>query len=103
MTSIPGAKIEFVDRPDLLWAYADSITSVTVENRAVCRVELSTIRWNSHEAGNASGKQYPVCRIAMPLRAMVELHKRFSHLLAQLEDEETVKQTEQTAKSHVVN
>ena len=104
MSSIPDVTIEFVDRPDLLWAYADSITSVTVEGRAVCKVELSAVRWNPSETAiNSSAKQYPVCRIAMPLRAMVELQKRLTHLVTQLEGDEAVKQAQKAAKLHVIN
>src|SRR5262249_4196978 len=96
MKSVSDVSIEFVDRPDLPWAYADSITSVWLESKAVCKVELSTVRWSSHEAEvNASGKQYPVCRIAMSLRAMVDLHKRLTRLLSQLEGEEAVNRARQ--------
>jgi len=103
---MPRTSVEFVDRPDLTWTFADSVTSATLESKAVCRIEFCTIRWADLQAGApASGKQYPVCRIAMPLNAMIALHKRLGHLLSQLEQEEgtTLGRTERSSTLKAIN
>jgi hypothetical protein len=96
--------IDFVDRPDLTWSFADSVTSVSVEGKAVCKVELCAVRWVQPQPGvNASGKQYPVCRLAMSVNTMIELHKRLTHVLKQLESEGVVNRAELPAQPHTVN
>jgi hypothetical protein len=84
-----SVSIEFVDRPDLTWTFADSITSVVLESKAICRIELCAVRWSDLPPGSepASGKQYPVCRLALPLKVMIDLHRRISHILDQLGQE----------------
>jgi hypothetical protein len=82
--------LEFVDRPDLVWTFADSITSVVLENKAICRVELCAVRWNDLPSGSAptSGKQYPICRLVVPLKVMIDLHRRIGNILDQLAPDE---------------
>jgi hypothetical protein len=97
--------IEFVDRPDLTWAFADSITSMSVENKAVCKVELCAVRWVRSQPGTnvVSGKRYPVCRLAMAINTMVDLHKRLTDILQQLESEGIVNRAERPSHPHLVN
>jgi hypothetical protein len=98
-------RIDFVDRPDLTWSFADSITSVSVESKAVCKVELCSVRWIRPQPGTNvfSGKQYPVCRLAMALNTMVDLHKRLTDILQQLESEGIVNRAERPTHPHLVN
>jgi hypothetical protein len=94
MASVPEFTIEFVDRPDLHWAFVDT-SSTSVENKAVCKLEFSTLRWSPPGPGlQASAKQYPVCRLAMSVNAMIELHKKLTHILQQLEAEGVVNRAE---------
>ena len=101
---MPAIRLEIIDRPELTWTFADSVPFAMLESRAICRIEFCTIQWsNLQPTAAASGKQYPVCRIAMPLKAMIELHKRFSNLLSQLEQEGTPERTELSSSLKSIN
>jgi hypothetical protein len=104
MASVPEVSIEFVDRPDLHWAFVDT-SSTSVENKAVCKLEFCTLRWAPAGPGlKTSAKQYPVSRLAMSVNTMIELHKKLTHILQQLEAEGVVNRAEPVpAKAHVVN
>lgn len=98
---MPVTSVEFVDRPDLTWTFSDSVTSVVLEGKAICRIEFCTIRWNDLPTA-ASGRQYPVSRIAMPLKTMIDVHKRLSHILSQLE-QEVAPDREELSRSKAIN
>ena len=104
MASAPEVSIEFVDRPDLHWAFVDT-SATSVENKAVCKLEFCTLRWAPPGPGlKASGKQYPVSRLAMSVNTMIELHKKLTTMLQQLEAEGVVHRAEPAAtKAHAIN
>lgn len=105
MTSVPKISIEFVDRPELPWVFVDT-SATSVENKAVCKIEFGTIRWAPppEPGAPASGKQYPVARLAMSVTAMVELHRKLTHMLQQLEAEGIVNRNEPaSAKAYAIN
>ena len=97
--------IEFVDRLDLTWTFADSITSVALESKAICRIELCAVRWSDLPAGSGTtlGKQYPVCRLAVPLKVMIDLHKRIGNILSQLDQEEVTERAEPPVQPKAIN
>ena len=95
--------IEFVDRPDLHSAFVDT-SATSVENKAVCKLEFCTIRWAPPGPGlQATAKQYPVSRLAMSVNTMIELYKKLTHVLQQLEAEGVVNRAEPVPKVHMVN
>jgi hypothetical protein len=103
MSSVPEFGIEFVDRPDLQWAFVDT-SSTSVENKAICKLEFCTLRWApSGPELRASAKQYPVVRLAMSVNTMIELHKKLTRMLQQLEAEGVVNRAEPATKAHVIN
>ena len=104
MSSVAELAIEFVDRPDLHWAFVDT-SATSVENKAVCKIEFCTLRWAPPGPGlKAAAKQYPVSRLAMSVSAMVELHKKLTNMLQQLEAEGVVHRGEPVAaKRYLVN
>ena len=93
--------VEFVDNPDLTWSYVDSITAVSVESKAVCKIELCTVRWVHGQP--ASGKKYPVSRLALPIGMLVELQKILTDVLVQLESQGAVARVEPAIRPHMVN
>src|SRR5262249_35376962 len=97
--------IEFVDRPDLVWTFADSITSVILENKTVCRIEFWAVRWSGlpPEPAPASAKQYPVCRVAVPLQVMINLHRRIGNILGQLSPHDLPDRLEPSARPIAIN
>jgi hypothetical protein len=86
MTSIPDVSI--VDT-----------SATSVENKAICKLEFCTLRWAPPGPGlQASAKQYPVSRLAMSVNTMIELHKKLTHMLQQLEADGVVNRTEPVPK-----
>ena len=103
MSSVPEVSIEFVDRPDLHWAFVDT-SATSVENKAVCKLEFCTLRWAPPGPGlQTTAKQYPVSRLAMSVNTMIELHKKLTHILQQLEAEGVVNRAELPTQPHTVN
>jgi hypothetical protein len=105
MHPMTPTNIEFIDRPDLTWIFADSVTSVILEHRAICRIEFCAVRWGDQPPASApaSGRQYPVCRLAMPLRTMIDIHKRLGHILSQLEQEGAFERVESSTQPKAIN
>jgi hypothetical protein len=89
---------------DRTWAFVDT-SSTSVENKAVCKPEFCTLRWPPTGPGlKTSVKQYPVSRLAMTVNTMVELHKKLTHLLQQLEAQGVINRAEPVSTStHMVN
>jgi hypothetical protein len=105
MTSTSGSAIEFVDRPDLQWTFVDT-SATSIENKTICKFEFCTLRWVQPGPGlEPSARQYPVARLAMSVSAMVELHKKLTHMLEKLEAEGVVSRSQPTAaaKAHIIN
>jgi hypothetical protein len=85
--------------------FADT-SATSVEDKTICKFEFCTLRWAPPEPGlKTSAKQYPVARLAMSVSTMIELHKKLTRVLQQLEAEGVVGRSEPTAttKAQMVN
>ena len=83
---------QFVDRPDLIWAFADSVTS-SMFDRGAFKLEFSAIRWDEpNPSAQPSGKQYPVVRVALSAQALLELANRVAQTMALLKQQGAVKE-----------
>ncbi len=61
----PAAPIRFVDRPDCLETFADSITGVTFDGQTL-RLEFSVTRMDDVKPNTpVSGRRFPVCRLVL--------------------------------------
>jgi hypothetical protein len=100
---MPSVPVEFVDRPDLQWAFVDT-SATSIENKAICKLEFCTLRWTAAGPGlKTSAKEYPVARLAMSVSAMIELHKKLTRMLQQLEAEGVVNRAEPVPKADMIN
>ena len=81
----PSPKIEFVDRPDLIETFVDSIRSVTFDGATV-RAEMCVTRFEeAAKPAAASAKQVPACRLVLRPDAAVDLFVRLQRLIALME------------------
>ncbi len=71
------SNFQYVDRPDLTVAYADSVSLYTTED-GVVQLEFLTSRY-------PPGRHYPVARLAMPMVTVVELYNQLRQLMDILE------------------
>jgi hypothetical protein len=77
-----------------------------IENKTICKLEFCALWWAPPGPGSkTSAKQYPVARLAMSVGTMVELHRKLTHILEQLEAAGVVNRNEHaaTAKRETVN
>ena len=78
-------KIEYVDRPDLIETFVDTIHNVTFDGATV-RAELAVTRFDEGTgAAPAVAKQYPACRLVLRPDAAVDLFVRLQRLIALME------------------
>ena len=78
-------RIDFVDRPDLVETFVDSVRNVTFDGATV-RAELCITRFEEGGAPEAAGaKQYPAARLVMRPDAAVDLFIRLQRLIAHME------------------
>jgi hypothetical protein len=82
----PPPKIDFVDRPELIETFVDSIRNVTFDG-ATIRAELCVTRFEeaAQPAAAASAKQVPACRLVLRPDAAVDLFVRLQRLIALME------------------
>jgi len=98
---MPSVPVEFVDRPDLQWAFVDT-SATSIENKTICKLEFCALRWTpSGPSSKTSAKEYPVARLAMSVSTMIELHKKLTHMLQQLEADGVMSRSEPTATARV--
>jgi len=89
----PGATIRYLDRPDCLETFADSITGVTFDGQTL-RLEFSITRMDDVKPNSpVSGRRYPVCRLVLQPLAAVDLINRMQQVGAALTKAGVVKAT----------
>jgi hypothetical protein len=90
----PGIKTTFVDRPNLMETFADSLETFTFNNNLLrvdfccTRLETST---NPNPQTPPSAKKYPVARLVIPLDAAVMLFNQLNQLFGALEQAGVIK------------
>ena len=67
------SNFQYVDRPDLTVAYANSVGLITTED-GVVQLEFLMSRY-------PPGRHYPVARLAMPMVTVVELYNKLRQLM----------------------
>lgn len=69
----PAANLRYVDRPDCLETFADSISGVTFDGQTL-HLEFCVTRMDDMKPNTpASGRRYPVCRLVLAPVTAVEL------------------------------
>ncbi len=86
----PGAQqrqpiaLRYVDRPDCLETFADSISNLSFDGQSL-RIEFAITRMDEVKANTPmSGRRYPACRLVLPPMAAAELINRMQQIGAAL-------------------
>lgn len=80
----PTATVRYVDRPDCLETFADSITAVTFDGQTL-RLEFAVTRMDDVKPSTpVSGRRYPVCRLVLQPASAVDLINRMQQVGAAL-------------------
>jgi len=86
----PQPQLQYVDRPDLVETFVDSVRTVTFDGATV-RAELCVTRLEEGAAQSAVAKQYTAARIVLRPDAAVDLFMRLQRLIALMEQRGIVK------------
>ena len=80
----PAPQISYVDRPDCLETFADSITGLSFDGQTL-RLEFSVTRMDEVKPNApVSGRRYPVCRLVLQPVAAIDLINRMQQVGAAL-------------------
>ncbi len=80
----PTATIRYLDRPDCLETFADSITGVSFDGQTL-RLEFAVTRMDELKPNTpVNGRRYPVCRLVLQPLAAVDLINRMQQVGAAL-------------------
>ncbi len=72
----------YVDRPDCLETFADSLIGLVVDGQSL-RLEFGVSRLDERKADMPlSGRRYPVCRLVLAPAAVVELINKLQYVAA---------------------
>jgi len=78
------ATIRYVDRPDVTETFADSISGLVFDGQTL-RVEFAVTRLDEVKPNTAiTGRRYPICRLALPPAAAIDLINRMQQIGAAL-------------------
>ncbi|MEA3070382.1 MAG: hypothetical protein QOD29_1828 [Alphaproteobacteria bacterium] len=74
------ATFRYVDRPELVETFADSITGMFFDGQSL-RIELAVSRVDEIKANTPiTGRRYPACRLVLPPVAAMELINRMQQI-----------------------
>ena len=76
--------LRYIDRPDCLETFADSVTSLSFDGQAL-RIEFGVTRLDEvKQNAPATGRRYRGCRLVLPPAAAVELINRMQQITTSL-------------------
>jgi len=76
--------LRYVDRPDCMETFADSIAHLSFDGQAL-RIEFAVTRMDDVKQGAPmTGRRMPACRLVLPPGAAVELINRMQQIAAAL-------------------
>lgn len=79
-----SAAIRYVDRPDVVETFADSVSGLVFDGQSL-RIEFAVTRLDEVKPGTPiTGRRYPTCRLVLPPAAAVELINRMQQIGAAL-------------------
>jgi hypothetical protein len=88
-----AATIRYLDRPDCLETFADSISGLSFDGQTL-RLEFAVTRMDDVKPNTPiTGRRYPVCRLVLQPVAAVELINRMQQVGAALTQAGVVKAT----------
>ncbi len=78
------AAIRYVDRPDILETFADSVSGLVFDGQSL-RIEFAVTRLDEVKPNTPiTGRRYPACRLVLPPAAAAELINRMQQIGAAL-------------------
>lgn len=78
------ATINYIDRPDVSETFADSISGLIFDGQTL-RIEFAVTRLDEVKPNAPiTGRRYPICRLALPPGAAVDLINRMQQIGAAL-------------------
>ncbi len=94
------ATLEFVERPELLETFADSLRGVMFDG-SVVRIELCVTRVASPvvAGGQTSMTRQPACRLVLTAPGAVELYNQLQQVMGALAQQGIVKRNEAPAQN----
>jgi hypothetical protein len=79
-----SATVRYVDRPDMVETFADSVTGLMFDGQML-RIELGVTRLDEvRPNAPVTGRRYPACRLVLPSLAAVDLINRMQQIAAAL-------------------
>ena len=89
----PAVTIRYLDRPDCLETFADSLTRLSFDGQTL-RLEFAVTRMDDVKPNApVTGRRYPVCRLVLQPLAAVDLINRIQQVGAALTKAGVVKAT----------
>ena len=80
----PSLNLAYVDRPEVVESFADSLENVMVDG-ATARFEFVVNRMDTPKPPTPpSGKKYTACRLVMPISALPALANQINNIMAAL-------------------
>jgi hypothetical protein len=80
----PKIDFRYVDRPECLETYADSLTSLLFDGQ-VLRLEFGVSRLDERKPDAPwTGRRYPVCRLVLPPAAAIDLVNKLQQMATAL-------------------
>ncbi len=78
------ATIRYIDRPDVSETFADAISGLVFDGQTL-RIEFAVTRLDEVKPNTAiTGRRYPICRLALPPAAAIDLINRVQQIGAAL-------------------
>ncbi len=85
--------LRYVDRPECMETFADSITHLSFDGQAL-RIEFGVTRMDDVKQGApVTGRRMPACRLVLPPAAAVELINRMQQIANALSQAGVLRQT----------
>lgn len=76
--------VRYIDRPDCMETYADSIAALSFDGQAL-RIDFAVTRMDEVKPNTPlTGRRYPTCRLVLPPMAAVELINKMQQIGAAL-------------------
>jgi len=91
------ASVRYVDRPECVETFADSINSVFFDGQTM-RIEFGITRMDDMRKDQPlTGRRYPACRLVLAPAAAIELINKMQQTAAALQQAGIVRQSEKAA------
>ncbi len=93
-------QIRYIDLPDVLETFVDSIKSVSFDGDTA-RIELCVTRVDPLKSKEPpTARRYPVCRLAMTPESFLSLANQFQTIMKTLEENGVVQKIKQDIKHY---